>query len=129
MQASVKVTVYTNGIEVIEAEYLAWNVPIYENKDFNPSQSFLDNMKTGEALIDAMTDYFLKALDNTDYAKSCVEGIGGVDRIKQLSREDMKKVEISSLLDCEEEGYGSDITYDVETKKRHRKNTGWSDFS
>lgn len=128
MQASVKLKVLTKDGEEVKAEYLAWNVPIYENKDFNPSQKFLDNMETGEALIDAMTEYFLEALDNTDYAKSCVEGIGGTDRISKLTREDMKKLEISSLLDCEEEGFGSDITYDFETKKRKRKNTGWSDF-
>ena len=128
MQAFVKAIVQTQNGEQIKAEFLAWNVPIYENKDFNPSQKFLDNMKDGEDLIEAMKSYFLGALDNTDYAKSCVEDIGGAEKIKSLARSDMKTIEISSLLDCEEEGFGSEITYNIETKKRSRKNTGWSDF-
>ena len=67
----------------------------------------------------------LDALDDTDYARECVEDYGSARAIKALQREDMQKLEITSLLDCEYEGYGSDITYDFETKKRKRKNTGW----
>lgn len=127
MTGFVKAIVCTTTGETIELEYNTWgDVGIYENEDFNPTQKFLDSMESGEELVNAMKKWFLDALDNTDFAKECVEDNGAAVRLKSMAREDMKSVKISSLLDCEEEGYGSEISYDFITKKRKRKKTGWT---
>ena len=85
-------------------------------------------MKSGEELLTAMKEWLLDALDNTDYAKNCVKDYGNssASKLKSLVRDDMHSMKLSSLLDYEEEGYGSEITYNFDTKKKKRKNTGFS---
>lgn len=127
MTGFVKATVCTIAGELVELEYNTWgDVAIYDNKDFNPTQKFLDNMENGEELVNAMKKWFMDALDNTEFARECVEDNGAAIKIKSMLRGDMNSLKISSLLDCEEEGYGSEITYDFNSKKRKRKNTGWT---
>lgn len=128
MTAFVKATVYTTTGDVIDLEYNTWgDVAIYGNKDFNPTQKFLDAMENGEELVTAMKKWFMDALDNTEFARECVgDHNGAAAKIESMARGDMSSIKISSLLDCEEEGFGSEITYDFVTKKRKRKNTGWT---
>ena len=126
MNAFLRAKIFLRDGNVYELDYdTRWDEQVYEDKDFNPSQKFLDGLQSGEDLIEAMQKWFLDALDDTDYARECVEDYGSARAIRALQRKDMQKLEISSLLDCEYAGYGSDITYDFETKKRKRKNKGW----
>ena len=53
---------------------------------------------------------------------------GDFDKIRVIPISDVKKLEISSMVDYEEFAVGSDITYNCETKKRRRVNTGY-DFN
>ena len=125
MEAFVKAIVEKKDGKSITLEYNTWaEHPIYEDEDFNPSQTFLDNMINGEQLVDAMREWFLEALDHSSRAMDLVEDIGAEIELRKLLRKDMKRIEISSLLDCEWEVYGSDITYDFDTKKKKRKSTG-----
>ena len=127
MTGFVKAIVHTRAGDEIKLEYNTWgDVGIYGDEDFNPSQKFLDSLCSGEELITAMQEWFIDALDDTDYAKQCMEDIGATDRIRVLKREDMKSLELSSLLDCDYAGYGSEITYDFDSKKKKRKKTGYS---
>ena len=127
MDGFVKATVEKRNGESITLEYNTWGEhPIYEDEDFNPSQMFLDSMKTGEQLVEAMREWFLEALDYSERAEDLVEDHGAEPEIRKLLREDIKKVELSSFLNLEWEAYGSDITYDFDTKKKTRKDTGGS---
>ena len=127
MEGFVKATVETRDGKTIALEYNTWGEhPIYENEDFDPSQEFLDNMESGEQLVEAMRKWFLEALDYSERAEDLVEDHGAEPEIRNLLREDMKKLELSSLLDLEWEAYSSDITYDFDTRKKKRKSFGGS---
>ena len=77
-------------------------------------------METGEQLVEAMRKWFLEALDYSERAEDLIEDHGAEPVIRKLLRDDMKKIEISSFLDLEWETYGSDITYEFDTKKKTR---------
>ena len=131
MDGFVKAKMHTVDGKTIEVRYETWNRQLYGDKDFNPTQKFLDNMKSGDELIKAMRKWFLNSTDEDEYFKvgiySRSEYSNSEKELKELKREDMQLLEISSLLNKDNAGvgYGSEITYDFTTKKRTRKNTGW----
>ena len=123
-EAFVKAVVHTKSGETKQAEFMGWNVDIYGVDDFSPSQKFLDNLESGNELIDAMKEWFIDSLDETEYVLSCVDETSlPTSDIRALKREEMQKLELSSLLDNGYDRYGSEISYDFDTKKRKREKT------
>lgn len=121
MDGFVKTKVLTNDGQTIGVMYETWNRPLYDIEDFNPSKRFLDNVKSGEELLMAMRKWFI---DSTDERMDEDTFSDSEVMLKELKRENMKQLEISSCLNWEDRVYGSEIAYDFETKKRVRKNTG-----
>jgi len=121
MEGFVKAKMHTKDGRIVEVMYETWNRQLYGIKDFNPTKKFLDNMKTGEKLIKAMRKWFLDSTDEelgSNYSSS-------ENQLRMMDRDNMQLLEISSLLNWEERGYGSEITYDFETMKRSRNDTSW----
>ena len=80
-------------------------------------RSKLENLQTGEDLLALLKDWFDGTFEDADQPKEYDYKTGNIDKIQELDVKDIKRVEISSLIDLGEASFGSKITYDYDLKE------------
>lgn len=98
-------------------------------EDFNPNKKYFENLKSCEQLMNDAMKWFIESLAGPMSSEEVLEIFdekGVTQTIKDVDLKDVKKISTSSLVDYEELAFGSDVTYNFETKKRTRKKTGYN---
>lgn len=124
----VAVIVHTKDGKQYRGEYNSGNNSMQGDDDFNPKQKELDALENCGQLVDKMFEWFKATFIDEFLPEEYDYSEGDFDKIRTIPISDVKKLEISSMVDYEEFAVGSDITYNCETKKRRRVNTGY-DFN
>ena len=134
----ITVMVQTVDGKIYHGGYDSGNNSMMGDEDFSPNAKFFENLKDCSELVEAMKTWFANNLDKLDeeFEKIDIFDVldnkqeefdyseGQLDVIKNIEMSDVKKITISSMIDYEEYSFGSDVTYDYETKKRKRVKTG-----
>lgn len=102
--------------------YNSGNNSMTGNEGFKVTKRTFESLKTCEKLVYKAKEWF----DNTfiysslpmeyDYSE------GDIESIKKIEKDDIEYIVISSMIDFEEEGYGTEVEYNFTTKKLTTKN-------
>ena len=102
------------------------NSMIYDG-DFNPNKKYFESLEDCGQLIKEMKEWFAGTFANSSLPEEFDYSEGDLDEIAKIKIENVKSIVISSMVDYEETGFGSDITYNYETKKRTKKDTSYGE--
>ena len=123
----ITVRVYTKAGECYQGEYNSGNNAMLGEDEFKGSKKFFESLTSGEELVNAMKEWFDGNFayeylpEEFDYSE------GDLEEIKKLDIVDIEKIELESMIDYEEFGIGSEITYNYTTKKRKRVKTSYGE--
>ena len=120
----ITVMIQTVDGKIYHGGYDSGNNSMMGDEDFSPNVKFFENLKDCGELVEAMKTWFANNFADTSLPEEFDYSEGQLDEIKSIEMSDVKKITISSMIDYEEYSFGSDITYDYETKKRKRVKTG-----
>ena len=124
----IAIVVKTKDGKTYRGEYNSGDNSMQGDEDFNPKTKFFQELETCEPIIEAMYGWFSETFLDSSLPEEYDYSDGELEEIKKLKMSDIKTIEISSMIDYEEFAVGSDITYNCETGKRKRENTGY-DFN
>jgi hypothetical protein len=119
------ITVNTKDGKRYVGEYNSGNNAMEGDKDFNPKPAFFETLETCGPLVEKIREWFASTFVYSSLPEEFDYSEGDLDIIKELKMEDIKTIEISSMIDYEEFAFGSDIVYNCETKKKKRTKTGY----
>ncbi|MBR4027913.1 MAG: hypothetical protein IKJ01_10305 [Lachnospiraceae bacterium] len=121
----VMVTIHTKDNKQYSADYNSGNNSMVGDMDFNLSKTDFENLESGEDLLNEMKKWFASNFADESLPEEFDFSDGQTEEIKQLKREDFAKIKLESMIDYEDLGIGSEITYDYTTKERYYENTNY----
>ena len=122
----VAIVVHTKDGKTYSGEYNSGNNSMVGDEDFNLKQKQFESFENCGQLIDEMFQWFKYTFGDSSLPDEFDYSDGDLEKIRGIAMSDVKTINISSMIDYEEFAYGSDITYNCETKKRTRVNTGYA---
>lgn len=125
----VAITLHLKDGTKISAEYGGdgWNAI---GEEFNPSKKYFESLNSCEKLVNDAINWYCESIEHSLSKEEAIEIFAEKETpiLNETDLTDVKKIQISSYVDYEEFKTGSDITYNFETKKRTRRNTGYSSW-
>ena len=119
--------IYTKGGEKFEGGYDSGNLTVVDTPNLFNKQ-FFEGMKAGEELVEKMREWFVQTLEEVQTEvdiDSCVTG--ELEDIKALDVADIKKIQVSNMVDYEFAGEGCITTFNYETHKFTEKDKSYNE--
>lgn len=95
---------------------------------FEVTESFFEDLKSGEELVSAMKEWFAESIVDPSFVEEDICCDGEIDDIVELDIDNIERVELSSNITCDDFSFANEITYDYMTKTLEVSNTGDCDW-
>ena len=121
----ISVVVTTLSGRRLEAQFESGDNNILPEEPFKLTKKQFQNIESGEDIIERMEKWFSSTFADDSLPEEYDYSEGMVDEIKEIEREDLKEIFISSLISGDEFEYGMDLQYNYETEKYKKEKTGY----
>lgn len=122
----VTIQVKTRDKKQYRAEYNSGDNRMDGDYPFEPSKEFFEELTTCEPLIDEMKEWFNFTFLDIDLPEEFDYSYGDFEAIKKIEIKDVVSIELDSMIDYEELGYGAFVKYNFDTKEYEQKDTGYN---